>query len=226
MNILLIEDEPSVAGIINRGLTENGYRVTVAPDGNLGLQMALNNGFDVMILDIMLPGVNGMEICQRIRAAKVHTPILFLTALGTTENIVAGLGAGADDYLVKPFKLAELEARIKSLARRSQRTTQEEEERQYINDIMIDSRSKEVQVDGRAVALTSTEFRLLEFFLRNRNRVVSRMEILEKVWGIDFNMSTNVVDVYVNYLRKKLGGTDGKKLIQTVVGMGYMLKTG
>jgi DNA-binding response OmpR family regulator len=225
MNILLIEDEPAVAGIINRGLTESGYRVTVAPDGNLGLQMALNNGFDVLILDIMLPGVNGMEICRQIRTAKVNTPILFLTALGTTENIVAGLDAGADDYLVKPFKLAELEARIKSLARRSQPAPQEEEERQYVNDIMIDSRSKEVQVDGRPVALTSTEFRLLEFFLRNRNRVVSRMEILEKVWGIDFNMSTNVVDVYVNYLRKKLGG-EGKKRIQTVVGMGYVLKTG
>lgn len=225
MNILLIEDEPAVAGIINRGLTESGYRVTVAPDGNLGLQMALNNGFDVLILDIMLPGVNGMEICRQIRTARVNTPILFLTALGTTENIVAGLDAGADDYLVKPFKLAELEARIKSLARRSQPAPQEEEERQYVNDILIDSRSKEVQVDGRPVALTSTEFRLLEFFLRNRNRVVSRMEILEKVWGIDFNMSTNVVDVYVNYLRKKLGG-EGKKRIQTVVGMGYVLKTG
>ena len=225
MNILLIEDEPAVAGIINRGLTENGYRVTVAPDGKLGLQMALNNGFDVLILDIMLPGVNGMEICRQIRTARVNTPILFLTALGTTENIVAGLDAGADDYLVKPFKLAELEARIKSLARRSQPAPAEEEERQYVNDIMIDGRSKEVQVDGRTVALTSTEFRLLEFFLRNRNRVVSRMEILEKVWGIDFNMSTNVVDVYVNYLRKKLGG-EGKKRIQTVVGMGYVLKTG
>ena len=225
MKVLLIEDEPNVAGIINRGLSENGYSVSVAPDGKLGQQMALSHEFDVIILDIMLPGINGMEICRQLRGSKVNSPILFLTALGTTENIVAGLDAGGDDYLVKPFKFAELEARIKSLARRKHLSVQDEEEKHYIEDIVVDFRSKEVTVASRPVTLTSTEFRLLEFFLRNKNRVVSRMEILEKVWGIDFNMGTNVVDVYVNYLRKKLGNQNGKKLIQTVIGMGYMLKS-
>lgn len=225
MKVLLVEDEPHVAGLINRGLTENGYRVTVAPDGKTGHQMALAHDFDVLILDIMLPGMNGMEICQQLRSARVNTPILFLTALGTTENIVAGLDAGGDDYLVKPFKFAELEARLKSLSRRKAlATTNEEADKYHFDGLAIDCKAKVVTIDKQPVNLTSTEFRLLDFFIRNKNRVVSRMEILEKVWGIDFNMSTNVVDVYVNYLRKKLGDHTDKKLIQTIVGMGYMLK--
>lgn len=224
MKILLIEDEPHVAGIINRGLTENGYAVTVAPDGQTGYEIALTNEFDVLVLDIMLPRMSGMELCRGLRAAKINTPILFLTALGTTENIVAGLNAGGDDYLVKPFKFAELEARIKSLTRRRHVPMQDEDDRFQIDNLLIDLKSRRVTVDETVITLTSTEFRLLEFFIRNRNRVVSRMEILEKVWSIDFNMGTNVVDVYVNYLRKKLG-PDGKKLIQTVVGMGYMFKS-
>lgn len=224
MKILLVEDEPHVAGIINKGLTENGYSVSVAPDGTMGLQMALANTFDVFILDIMLPGINGIELCKQIRQQKIFSPILFLTALGTTENIVAGLEAGGDDYLVKPFKFAELEARLKSLNRRKHLTVQEEEDVQYIDNISINFNTKLVYQDDQPITLTSTEFRLLEFFVRNKNRVLSRMEILEKVWGIDFNMGTNVVDVYVNYLRKKMGNQPDKKLIQTVVGMGYMLK--
>jgi len=223
MKILLIEDEPHVAGIINRGLTEKGYSVTVAPDGTLGYQMATNNDFDLLILDIMLPGMNGMELCRQLRNARVDSPILFLTALGTTENIVAGLEVGGDDYLVKPFKFAELEARIKALARRKP-VHQESSDRYQQEEVTVDFKSKQVWVNNKPVTLTSTEFRLLEFFIRNKNHVVSRMEILEKVWGIDFNMSTNVVDVYVNYLRKKLGEPTGKKLIQTVIGMGYMFK--
>lgn len=224
MKILLVEDEPHVAGIINKGLTENGYSVSVALDGTVGLQMALANTFDVFILDIMLPGINGIELCKQLRQQKIFSPILFLTALGTTENIVAGLEAGGDDYLVKPFKFAELEARLKSLNRRKHLTVQEEEDVQYIDNISINFNTKLVYQDDQPITLTSTEFRLLEFFVRNKNRVLSRMEILEKVWGIDFNMGTNVVDVYVNYLRKKMGSQPDKKLIQTVVGMGYMLK--
>ena len=200
MKVLLIEDEPSVAGIINKGLTENKYQVSVAPDGNLGMQMATAHAFDVIILDVMLPGINGLEVCRRLRASKNQTPILFLTALGTTENIVAGLEMGGDDYLVKPFKLAELEARIKSLMRRQGKNQADEEERIMFDEITVDFRAKQVIFDGKSIALTSTEFNLLEFLLRNKNKVVNRMEILEKVWGIDFNMGTNVVDVYVNYL--------------------------
>jgi DNA-binding response OmpR family regulator len=224
MRILLIEDEPHVASLINRGLSENGYSVTVAPDGVLGKEMAMQYDFDVLILDIMLPGVNGMEVCRQLRIAKVNTPILFLTALGTTENIVAGLNAGGDDYLVKPFKFAELEARLKSLNRRRNSVTTDEEEQQHLDSLVVDFKSKQVTRHGQPIILTSTEFRLLEFFMRNKNRVVSRMEILEAVWSIDFNMGTNVVDVYVNYLRKKLDDHNDKKLIQTVIGMGYMLK--
>ncbi len=223
MKVLLVEDEPGVAGIINRGLTENGYSISVAPDGNMGLEMALKNDFDVIILDIMLPGINGMEVCRQLRAVENNTPILFLTALGTTENIVAGLNAGSDDYLVKPFKFTELEARLKSLNRRKSLVLKEEEI-QYLDNITVDFKAKLIQMNGKPVNLTSTEFRLLEFFVKNKNRVLSRMEILEKVWGIDFNMGTNVVDVYVNYLRKKISNNPDKKLIQTVVGMGYMLK--
>lgn len=224
MKVLLIEDEPSVAAIINKGLSEHGYSITVAPDGNMGLDLSLNHSFDIIILDIMLPGINGMQLCKNIRAHQVQTPILFLTALGTTENIVSGLNAGADDYLVKPFKFAELEARIRSLSRRRQLPV-EEKDVHYAGDISIDFTAKLVERAGQPVMLTPTEFRLLEYFVRNKNRVLSRLQLLEHVWGIDFNMGTNVVDVYVNYLRKKIDTHPDQKLIQTVVGMGYMLKT-
>ncbi len=224
MKVLLVEDEPHVASIINKGLSENGYNISVALDGITGLEMAASNNFDVIILDIMLPGLSGMELCKQLRNQKNNTPILFLTALGTTENIVAGLNAGGDDYLLKPFKFIELEARLNTLNRRKQMHINEEEDIQEIDTLRINFKSKLVHVDELEIALTSTEFRLLEFFVRNKNRVISRMEILEKVWGIDFNMGTNVVDVYVNYLRKKISNSKSNKLIQTVVGMGYIFK--
>lgn len=224
MNVLLVEDEPSVAEIINKGLTENGYRVSVALDGHTGLQLALQHPFDVLILDMMLPGINGMELCRKIRELKIATPILFLTALGTTENIVAGLDAGGDDYLIKPFKFAELEARLRSLHRR-RHLSGEKDDAFLIADLDINLTTKLIHKSGNLITLTPTEFRLLEYFVRNRNKVLSRIEILEHVWGIDFNMGTNVVDVYINYLRKKIDTNPSIKLIQTVVGMGYMLKT-
>jgi DNA-binding response OmpR family regulator len=223
MRILLVEDEPTVAGLINKGLLEKGHDVTVAPDGSLGLELATAHTFDIMVFDIMLPNINGMELCRQLRQKNILTPILFLTALGTTENIVAGLNAGADDYLVKPFKFAELEARIKSLFRRAQLPLQEDEVIR-IGNTALNLHSKIVTYKQETVSLTSTEYRLLEYFIRNKNRVVSRIEILENVWGVDFNMGTNVVDVYVNYLRKKIDKDPSQKFIQTVIGMGYMLK--
>jgi DNA-binding response OmpR family regulator len=223
MKILLAEDEPNVAGLINKGLVEKGHSVTVAPDGALGLEIALSNSFDVMILDIMLPNMSGMELCKQLRQKNIFTPILFLTALGTTENIVAGLNAGGDDYLIKPFKFAELEARLKSLHRRMQVQHAEDDSASFGN-VHVNLASKIVTFGGEQVSLTSTEFRLLEYLLKNKNRVVSRIEILEHVWGIDFNMGTNVVDVYVNYLRKKIDKDPAQKFIQTAIGMGYMLK--
>lgn len=223
MKVLLVEDEPHVSSVINKGLQEKGHQVTVAPDGGLGLQFAVNHEFDVMVLDIMLPHMNGMELCRQLRQKNILTPILFLTALGSTENIVTGLNAGADDYLVKPFKIAELEARLNSLYRRKQLQFQEEDIIR-LGSVSVNLSARIVHFQNEQVNLTSTEFRLLEYLLKNRNRVVSRVEILETVWGVDFNMGTNVVDVYINYLRKKLDKDPSQKFIQTVIGMGYMLK--
>lgn len=222
MKILLAEDEASVAAMMHKGLTEKGYKVTVAPDGNLALNMAINSEYDLVIIDVMLPGINGIELCRQLRKNDVLAPVLMVTALGTTENIVTGLDSGADDYMVKPFRLAELEARIRSLLRRSNNATTTE--RVTIADLVVDFDAKIVMRSGKEIVLTATEFRLLECLLRSRNRVLSRAELLEKVWGVDFNMATNVVDVYVNYLRKKVDKDYNNKLIHTVVGMGYMMK--
>jgi DNA-binding response OmpR family regulator len=224
--ILLVEDESTVASFIRRGLTENGYEVTVAMDGNTGLEIITNNSFDLILLDIMLPGINGLELCRRIRSQKILTPVLMLTALGSTENIVTGLDIGADDYLVKPFKLAELEARIRTLLRRSNNGVSEVLNTLQLSNLQMDLVAKTVNRNGQPVQLTSTEFRLLEFLLRNKKRVISRLEILENVWSIDFNMGTNVVDVYVNYLRKKIDKDFDPKLIHTIVGMGYVMREG
>ncbi|MFN3918081.1 MAG: response regulator transcription factor [Flavobacteriales bacterium] len=227
--ILVVEDEAHVVSFIKKGLTEEGYDVTVALDGNSGLHLFQHNSFDLIVLDIMLPGLNGIEVCKEIRKTNNTVPVLFLSALGTSENIVLGLEIGADDYLVKPFKFIELLARIKTLLRRSElfprseRYTQEE----YIYkiaDLEVNDYSKTVTRDGKEISLTSTEYKLLLYFIKHINKVISRMDILEAVWGINFDMGTNVVDVYVNYLRKKIDSKFENKLIHTVIGMGYVLK--
>lgn len=229
MRILLVEDEPAVVSVISRGLTESGYEVSVAPDGLLGLNMARNNDFGLIIMDVMLPGKNGIEVCRQLRADQIQTPILMLTALGTTENVVIGLDSGADDYLTKPFKFQEMEARIRSLLRRRLSPVNNIPQDKDTNllrmaELELDTDTKQANRNGRSIQLTATEYRLLEYLLRNPRKVLSRVEILEHVWGIDFNMSTKVVDVYVNYLRKKINKTNEPELIQTVVGHGYMLK--
>jgi DNA-binding response OmpR family regulator len=232
MKLLLIEDEPSVVSFIRRYLAEAGYDVSVALDGVSGLQMATENNFQLIILDVMLPGMNGIAVCKALRQQQLTTPILMLTALGSTENVVAGLDSGADDYLVKPFKQAELLARIRSLLRRNNDTaaaavpavTQTNGNVLKVADLELDLNTKSASRYGQTIVLTATEYRLLEYMMRNPKRVLSRMEILENVWGVDFNMNTKVVDVYVNYLRKKVNRKDQPALIQTVVGMGYMLK--
>ncbi len=223
MKILLIEDEPGLISVMVRGLTEANMQVSVAADGTTGLEMALKHQFDLIILDIMLPGINGIQICREVRKINKTVSILMLTALGSTENIVTGLDSGADDYLVKPFKFAELEARIRSLVRR--RGTQGQEENSvHIGDLELDFSSKTAKRNNKPINLTATEYRLLEYFVKNANKILSRIQILENVWDIDFNMGTNVVDVYVNYLRKKIDSGTGQKLIHTVFGMGYILK--
>ena len=223
MRILIAEDEAAVAGMMHKGLSEKGYNVTVAQDGPLALSMALEHNFRLLILDIMLPGMSGLEVCRQLRKQKNTTPVLMLTALGSTENIVAGLDSGADDYLVKPFRFAELEARIRSLMRRGS-YDEAPEEKLVIAGLEMNIDAKTVKREGAEILLTATEFRLLECFMRSQNKVLSRVELLEKVWGVDFNMATNVVDVYVNYLRKKVEKDFDKKLIHTVVGMGYVMK--
>lgn len=226
--ILLVEDEAHVASLIIRSLSEEGYEVSLAPDGSTGLDMALQNNFDLILLDIMLPGINGLEVCRKIRASGSTVPILMLTALGTTQNIVTGLDSGADDYLVKPYKLAELLARVRSMIRRNNNiginNADNNPEQIQIADLVLNLKDKTAVRAGQKIELTATEYRLLKYLMANKRRLVSRMDILENVWGIDFNMNTKVVDVYVNYLRKKIDKDFDNKLIHTSIGMGYILK--
>lgn len=229
--ILLVEDEAPVVSFIKKGLSEEGFEVSVAFDGKTGLKLALENSFDLIILDIMLPEINGLEVCKAIREENTNVPILFLTALGTPENIVLGLENGADDYLVKPFKFIELVARIKNLIRRidgkQSKSNQEKIDDKNIYtflDVIINDYTKKVTRSNEEISLTSTEFKLLLFFVKNKNKVLSRQEILEAVWGVNYDLGTNVVDVYVNYLRKKIDLKSDDKIIHTIIGMGYVLK--
>ena len=228
--ILIVEDDAAVASLLHKGLTEAGYQITVAFDGISGLNLARQQSAHLVLLDVMLPGKTGIEICQTLRQEGVVTPILMLTALGKTEQIVQGLDAGADDYMVKPFKLAELLARVRTLTRRSGTggagagSHPGQDKPLQIADLVLHPTLKKAERAGQQIQLTATEFRLLEYLLRNANRVLSRQDILEQVWGIDFNLGTNVVDVYINYLRKKIDKPHELKLIHTLVGMGYCLK--
>lgn len=224
--ILLIEDESSVSNFIRKGLSEEGYTVSVAFNGASGIEMARESPFDLIVLDIMLPDKNGVEVCQELRQRNIKTPVLFLTALGTPENIAHGLNSGGDDYLVKPFKFIELNARIKALLRRSDSKEQTSDQQTIftIADLKVDDYAKKVERNGVSISVTATEYRLLLVLLKNKGRVLSRVDLLESVWDMSFNIGTNVVDVYINYLRKKIDAERDKKLIHTVIGMGYVIK--
>lgn len=222
--VLLIEDEQNVAAFIQQGLQEAGYEVYLAYNGHQGLALLEQKIIDIIILDIILPGMDGIEILKHVRSSKFHEiPILLLTALSNTDSVVSGLDNGADDYLTKPFKFKELIARLRALARRRGNGVQQTDIL-AIADLELDRTAKSVQRGGQEIKLTSTEFRLLEYLLINKNKVMSRIDILENVWDINFNMGTNVVDVYVNYLRNKVDKKFDNKLIQTVIGMGYIMK--
>lgn len=224
MKILVVEDEPAISNFIKKGLEENGFEVTQAFDGEMGLKLADRNDYAVIILDLILPGINGLEFCEKLRnELKKHVPVLMLTALSTTDDVVTGLDAGADDYLGKPFKFKELLARIRALTRR-QGSTLANVNCLRIADLVIDLDQKMVSRADQEIRLTPKEFFLLEYLVRHKNKVVSRMDILENVWDIQFDLSTNVVDVYMNYLRNKVDKPFDEKLIQTVVGMGYMMR--
>jgi DNA-binding response OmpR family regulator len=227
ISILLIEDEPDVVNFIKKGLGEESFEVSVALTGDDGLEMALNNKYDIVLLDIMIPEKNGIEVCKEIRGHGIQTPILFLTALNTPDNISLGLNSGADDYLVKPFKFNELIARIRAILRRAnmeKNGAHEPKAKYVVSNLIFDDDAKKVSRNGKEISLTATEYRLLFTLLKNKGRVLSRMVLLENAWDIKFNLGTNVVDVYINYLRKKIDADFEPKLIHTVVGMGYILK--
>jgi len=223
MKLLVVEDEPNLLSIIRKGLSESNNEVSVAMDGRTALEMIQEYNFDVVILDIMIPEINGIEICRRLRASKNFVPILLLTALGTTENVVTGLNAGADDYMAKPFKFTELEARISALARRANQDNKPNDII-TIDDLEIDGRSKSVKRQGDSIVLTAKEFKLLYYLAKNSGMILSREKILDNVWDINFDMNTNVVDVYINYLRKKIDKPYQTNLIHTIKGLGYVIK--
>lgn len=225
MKILLIEDEVRVSSFIKKGLEEQGEEVIQAFDGHSGLKLALQHNFDIIILDVVMPVMNGIEVCDKLKNNhQINTPVLMLTALGTTEDIVLGLETGADDYLAKPFKFKELLARINALTRRKIVGKAGEQDILKVKDLEMNLAAKKVVRDGKEIKLTAREFKLLEYLLKSKNRVVSRTDILENVWEVDFDLGTNVIDVYINYLRKKTDKGFSSKLIETVIGMGYVIK--
>ena len=219
--IILVEDEINIASFIERGLREFGHEVSVVYDGNAGWELLQNESFDLLILDIIMPGMNGLELCRMYRQRfGYHSPVVMLTALGTTDDIVKGLDAGADDYLVKPFSFQELEARIKALLRRSKEVPVQQ---LVCGDLILDCTLRRARRGNMDIDLTVKEYRLLEYFLLHQRAVLSRLTLLRDVWDKNFDTNTNVVDVYVNYLRAKIDKGFEDKLIDTVGGVGYMM---
>lgn len=223
MDILLIEDEPKTLQSIKQGLEENGYRVMFAYDGQTGLQLARRNTFALVITDIIMPGMNGLELCKALRREGLDAPVLMLTALGSTDDVVTGLDAGADDYLIKPFEFKELLARVRALTKRSRSGVSNFSVIRYA-DLEVNLDQKTVKRQGKEIELTPREFALLHFLLQHPGRVFSKAEIAASVWDVDFDTGTNVVEVYVNYLRKKIDRQFDTRLIHTRQGMGYYLK--
>jgi heavy metal response regulator len=221
MRILVVEDEPKVASFLRRGLEAEGHRVDVAADGNTGLERALGGGYDLVILDVLLPGRDGLAVLRELRARESRLPVLLLTARAGSSDKVHGLDLGADDYLTKPFDFAELLARVRALLRRGGPTSPA---KLQVADLVLDPATREVSRAGRPIALTPREYALLEFLLRNAGRVVSRTLIAQHVWGVGFDTFTNVIDVYVNYVRRKVDADFEPKLLHTVRGAGYVLK--
>jgi DNA-binding response OmpR family regulator len=221
MRLLVAEDEAAIADFLVRGLSENGYAVDLAEDGVSALDMASSFDFDLILLDILLPEIDGFTVCRRLRERQVKTPILMLTALDTVENRVQGLDSGADDYLIKPFAFAELLARIRALSRREPGLAFPVLE---LADLVLDPTSRQVTRAGMPVDLTAKEYALLEYFMRNPGRVLTREMITDRLWSFDSASFTNVIDVYVGRLRRKIDDGHAVKLIQTVRGAGYKIE--
>lgn len=223
-SIGLAEDDYKIAALIKNGLEENGYKVHTYHDGKSALEAFRSASFQLLILDVMMPQITGINICKQLREDQIQTAILMLTALGTVDDKVNGLEAGADDYLVKPFHFRELLARIEAMLRRQNLTTTNKTTTIKFEDVTLDISSKEVKRGNSIIELTAKEFHLLELFMRNPNRLLSRQYIAEQVWDVNFDTGTNVVDVYINFLRNKLEKGFERKLIHTKIGMGYILK--
>ena len=222
--ILLVEDEHKIADALKKGLGENGYAVDLAYDGKEGLELFEAKTFDLVILDINLPGMNGYELCRTIRMKNAQVPVVMLTALSTLNDKIEGYDAGADDYIIKPFEFRELLMKTRVLLRRTANTQSTPGNVLKAGDLEMNLDKKEVTRENTVINLTAKEFQLLEYLLRNKNKVVSRADIAINVWDIDFDTNTNVIDVYINYVRNKVDKPFKEKLIQTQVGMGYILK--
>lgn len=220
MQVLIIEDEQKMADLLKRGLEEEGMHVEIAEDGDTGLKAGKEGKFDVILLDVTLPGMDGFAVARALREALIKTPILMLTARDSTEMKVKGLDSGADDYVTKPFAFSELLARIRALLRRSEDVT-----KLQIGDLILDLIYRRVTRGGEEVQLTGKEFNLLEYLMRHPNEILSREILSEKVWNETYDALTNVIDVYINYLRNKVDRNRNPKLLQTIRGVGYMLKT-
>jgi len=224
MRILVIEDELKTLQSVRQGLEEQGWTVDIAYDGETGLRLGEQNQYDVISSDIIVPGINGLEFCRQLRKKGIQTPILILSALGELEDKITGLDAGADDYLTKPFEFREFLARVKALARRKSGGFQTTENILRFSTIELDLDAKTVRREGKPINLTPREMSLLEYLMRNPGKVLSKVEIAEKVWDLDFDTGTNLIEVYVNYLRNKLDKGFDQKLIHTQFGQGYVLR--
>lgn len=222
-NILIVEDEQRVANLLHTGLTENGYNCLVAYDGIMGMKLFQSNEINLVISDVVLPGINGFELCKLIRDINPSVPIIMLTALGSTDDKLDGFDAGADDYLVKPFDFRELNARIKALLKREQKEVKSVKTEISYSDLSINLNTKEVKRGNSVIALSPKEYNLLVYMVENAEKVVSRIDISEKVWNTHFDTGTNFIDVYINYLRKKIDRNFDTKLIHTKTGMGFIL---
>ena len=223
MRVLIIEDEQKVAKALQQGLEEHQITCELAFDGQIGKLLALRNFYDIIILDVILPGMNGFEVCRALRQAGINTPVLMLTALDTTEDKLSGFDVGADDYLSKPFEFRELLARIRSIVKRTTGVMQTNNLLRFA-DLELNLDTQTASRGGRTIELTAKEFALMEYLIRNKGRVLSKAEIADKVWDINFDTGTNVIEVYVNYLRKKVDKDFSNKLIHTQIGKGYILK--
>lgn len=220
MHVLVVEDQESVASFVMRGLSEEGYEVSLCSDGDAGLRLAGAKTFDLIVMDVLLPGLSGLELTRALRERKITTPILMLTAMSTTSDKVSGLDAGADDYLTKPFAFDELLARIRALLRRGN----EAEKELVCHDLKLQLLSRKVSRGGKGIELTAREYALLEYLMRNQGRVLTRTVIMEKVWAAQQHMETNLVDVYIRHLRRKIDEDFDDKLLETRRGYGYSIR--